>query len=88
MAVEETNFKIEKLTAENYHSRKFNMKMYLIGNDLWEIVSGIETENDHEGVSERQKFLKRKNRALAAVCLGISTSLQIYVRSAKTAEEA
>ena len=53
MTVEETNFKIEKLTAEYYHSWKFNMKMYLIGNDLWEIVSGIETENDHEGVKDK-----------------------------------
>ena len=35
-------FKFEKLTAGNYTWR-FNMKMYLIGKDLWDIVTGVET---------------------------------------------
>ena len=42
-AVDETNnFKVDKLTSKNYHHWKFNVKMYLIGKDLWEIVSGEE----------------------------------------------
>eukprot|EP00795_Rhopilema_esculentum_P001613 gene1613-16072_t len=35
------NSKTETLTGENYHNWKFQMKMYLIGKDLWEIVTGI-----------------------------------------------
>ena len=34
MASADNSFKIEKLTAENYHSWKFNIKMSLIGKDL------------------------------------------------------
>ena len=36
---EYSSFKVEKLATENYDVWKFNMKMYLIGNDLWEIVT-------------------------------------------------
>ena len=82
------NFKVEKLTSETYHSWKFNMKMYLIGKDLWEIVCGNETLEDNTSPADQRKFQKRENLALASICLSISTSLQIYVRSAKTAQEA
>ena len=30
--------KFPKLTAERYHSWKFNMMMYLKGNDLWNFL--------------------------------------------------
>ena len=41
MAVaEDIGFKLEMLTGENYYHRKFQMKMYLIGKDLWELVTG------------------------------------------------
>ena len=88
MATEDTSFKIEKLTAENYHSWKFNMKMYLIGKDLWEIVTGDEIILDDMSEAVKREIKKRENKAFAAICLGISTSLQIYVRSTKTAKEA
>ena len=87
-ASEETNFKVEKLTADNYHSWKFNMKMYLIGKDLWDIVKGDEEIDDDASAEEKRKFKKRENVALAAVCLSISQSLQIYVRSADNAKSA
>ena len=62
MATEDTSFKIEKLTAENYHSWKFNMKMYLIGKDLWEIVTGDEIILDDmsEAVNVKLKNVKIK----------------------------
>ena len=34
MATEDLTFKIAKLTTDNYHSWKFNMKMCLISKDL------------------------------------------------------
>ena len=30
----DSTFKVEKVTAENYHAWKFKMKMYLLGKDL------------------------------------------------------
>ena len=88
MATEELSCKFEKLTADNYHSWKFNMKMYLIGKDLWEIVTGTEVLSDEASEAEKRKFKKDENKALAMICLGISTSLQIYVRSCETAKSA
>ena len=47
--------KFPKLTAERYHSWKFNMMMYLKGTDLWDIVEGVEIVREgskpweHEG---------------------------------------
>ena len=84
----EFEFKFEKLTAENYHTWKFNMKMFLIGKDLWEIVNGFETLDENATAEEKRKFKKRENLALASVCLSVSSSLQIYVRSAETGKEA
>ena len=85
---EDMGFKVEKLSGENYHSWKFQMKTYLIGKDLWEIVSGTETLSAEATAAEQSKFRKRENMALASVCLSIATNLQIYVRSAATAKEA
>ena len=88
-AVDETsNFKVDKLTSNNYHHWKFNVKMYLIGKDLWEIVSGEEVLAEEASEETKRKFKKRENAALASICLSISTNLQIYVRSAKNPKEA
>ena len=43
MATDDVGFKVEKLTGDNYHHWKFQMKMCLIGKDLWEIVTGADT---------------------------------------------
>ena len=88
MATEDLTFKIEKLTADNYHSWKFNMKMCLIGIDLWEIFTGTEIMDNDLSDAENWNFKKRENQALTAICPGISTNLQIYVRSSETAQDA
>ena len=80
--------KFEKLTAENYHSWKFNMKMLLIGMDCWEIVEGSETLPTDATLKQQQEYRKRVNRSLSKICLGVSSNLQIYVRNAKTGKEA
>ena len=87
-ATEESGLlKVEKLTAENYNTWKFNMKMYLIGKDLWDIVKGTETLSETASAEETRKFKKKENLALASVCLSVSTGLQIYVRSAESGKE-
>ena len=88
MVTEDVTFKIEKVTVYNYHSWKFNMKMYLISEDLWDIITGTEVmDNDLSG-AEKRKFKKRENQALCAICLGMSANLQIYVRSSETVQDA
>ena len=82
------DFRFEKLTAENYHSWKFNMKMMLIGMDCWEIVEGTEVLPAESTPKQQQDFRKRVNKSLSRICLGVSQNLQIYVRNAKTGKEA
>ena len=84
----EESFNVEKLTGPNYHSWKFSMKMLLVGKDLWDVVNGSEVVEPNASEVERKKFRKRENYALSVICLAVSTSLHIYVRSAKTPGEA
>ena len=63
--------KVEKLTEDNYHSWKFQVKMLLIAKDLWEIVTGAETLNRSATAEEQRKFNKRENIALATTCLSV-----------------
>ena len=86
MAAEDTGVKVERLTGDNYHSWRFQMKMYLIGKDLWDIVTGLEVLDPEETAEEERKLRKRENLALASVCLSVVTSLQIYVQSVNNAK--
>ena len=81
-------FRVEKLTSDNFYSWKFNMKMILIGLDLFDIVEGTETLPAATSQEKKQKFKKRENQALSKICLNVSPALQIYVRHAKTPKEA
>ena len=62
MATEDVTFKIEKLTADNY-SWKFNMRMYLTGKDLWEIVTGAEVMDNDLSDAEKRIFKRCENQA-------------------------
>ena len=87
---DETSFKVEKLNGDNYHSWKFNLKMYLIGKDLWDIVQGKEVLTAEPEPTEKQRndYRKRDQHSLAIIWLSIQTGLQIYVRSCNTGKEA
>ena len=64
------------------------MKMYLRCNDRWEIVTVAEVMNNDLPDAEKRKFKKREKQALASICLGILTNLQISVRLSETAQNA
>ena len=49
---DETSLKMEKLNTGNYHNWKFQMKMYLIGKDLWDIVQGEEILKENPNADE------------------------------------
>ena len=57
----DNDFKIQKLSAENFHAWSFNMKMYLIGKDLWEIVTGTEVADEAWTETQKRNFKKREN---------------------------
>ena len=80
--------KPDKLNGDNYHSWKFNIKLFLMGKDLYDIVDGTEVLGDNATPKEREQFRKRDNKALSIIGLSVATDLQIYVRPAKSSAEA
>ena len=82
--MEETSYKVEKLTAGNYVAWKFSMNMYLLGKELWDIVEGSETLAEHADADAIRRFKKRDNQALSIVALSVSKNLHVYIRGAKS----
>ena len=82
------NAGIEVLNGENYYAWKFDMKMLLVGKDVWDIVTGEEVLDADASDKERKIFRKRENQALSLICLNVSQGMKIYVRSAQTSKEA
>ena len=83
--------KFKKLTgSDNWNTWKFNLKMLLMGKDLWNIVTGDEVlPSDTEvGEDRRRKYKRRDQLAMSLICLNVSESVQIYVRGAESAREA
>ena len=76
------------LSSDNYYAWKFDMKMLLIGRDVWDIVTGDEELEEGATQKEERSFKKRENQALSMICLNVSQEMKIYVRSAKTSKEA
>ena len=75
---------MEKLTAETYHSWKFEMHMFLLGKDLWEIVDGKEKEEDYETEADKKSFRKRANQALSKISLAVfgkSICMDLHIRA-------
>ena len=87
-STEEINYRVEKLSSENFYNWKFDMRMLLIGKDLWDIVSGAEVVANDASQAQKDSFRKRDQRALSWICLGLVNEVKIYVRSAKTSKEA
>ena len=80
--------KFKKLTGENWNTWKFNMKMLLMGKDIWDIVTGDDILPEEANEERRRKHKRRDQLAMSLICLNVSESLQIYVRGAGNAEEA
>ena len=82
--------RIEKFDGQNFHLWKFKMQMVLEDKDLWSIVSGEEVEPSGQGATDaaREKFRKRTRKAMATICLSLSDSQLLLVRSAKSARDA
>eukprot|EP00795_Rhopilema_esculentum_P005134 gene5134-256_t len=64
IGAEDSGFKVEKVYGENYHSWKFQMKMYLFGKDLWELVTEEGALNAAANPEQQRRFRKRENMAL------------------------
>ena len=88
MATTEEKTQMQKLTANNYHNWNFDMKMVLVGKDLWDIVDGVEVIAEEDSEDKKKDFRKRDQKAMSIICLGVSPEMKIYVRQAKTSKGA
>ena len=63
--------KLTKLNGENYPAWKLQLRMALIQDDLWDIVSGPEkaTEGDSATADALKKFKNCSNKALSMIVL-------------------
>ncbi|CAG4914890.1 unnamed protein product [Colias eurytheme] len=75
---------VEKLSGiENYSNWKFQLKMLLIHEDLWDVVTEDKTEDVNDAA-----YMKRSQKALAKICLSVKPSVFTHVRNAETARDA
>ena len=63
---------IELLDDTNWETWSFLMEQYLIINDLWDIVSGVEVEPAE--TPKKADFLSKQKSACAPIALHISPS--------------
>lgn len=74
---------IEKLDGvKNYGSWKFQMKLLLIEQGLWNLI-----DSDQSSVPTQDE-IARDQRAYAKICLNVNPACHPHVRNAKTAKEA
>jgi hypothetical protein len=63
---------IEPLDNQNWGTWSFIMEQYLIMNDLWDIISRIETEPTN--TTEKAKFIRNQKSAWAHIALHVTPS--------------
>ena len=61
--------KFKKLTGENWNTWKFNMKMLLMGKDIWDIVTGDDILPEEANEERRRKHKGRDQLAMSLICL-------------------
>lgn len=73
----------EKLSNENYATWSFRMQMYLIKEDLWEVI-----EHDAPPGMDARVIMEKKRKSLSAIVLGLETDQLVLVRRATNGKEA
>lgn len=80
-----------KLSQDNYFSWKYKMQMYLIREDLWDVIE--DTPPNQPGADAEAQVLtsfnnwkKRDNKTRATISLFVEDSQLCYIRNEKTAK--
>lgn len=79
----DSDYKIEKFKGDDYHNWKFHMKMYLVDQDLWDVVS--KKEDDTSVIKDEEK---KNLKSLAKISLCVHKSQLHHIRKAKNGREA
>lgn len=76
----ETKFSLEKLNNVNYFTWKLKMKLFLIKEDLWDVITGERPTSEYSTQNFVQRWTKRDQRALAFIGLALEDSQLIHLR--------
>ena len=69
--------RIAKLTSNNYHTWKFQIRLLLGSKDLFRIVTGEEVLAEGATAEDQEKFRKREQTAFSIIGLSVHSSLHI-----------
>ena len=78
----------EKLNRDNYPRWKFNMRSFLKGQGLQEIVTGKEELTENASREDEMTYVKRSNQALHYISITIMPSLIHHIQNAEIPKEA
>lgn len=66
------------LNGKNYSTWRIQVKMALMKEGLWTLVTGMETPPDQSNAAQYEKYALRTHKALATIVLALDTSL-LYI---------
>lgn len=84
----DTKNSIEKLNNSNYFTWKLKMKLFLIKEDLWDVIKDERPtllNDSRASVREQNRWIKRDQKALAFIGLALDDSQLVYMREKETA---
>ena len=79
---------IDRSNGEDFLMWSTKMKMLLADRDLWDIVTGVETQPDGSKAKDLYDFKKRQTKALSAIMLNLENAQLSLVMKAETPKEA
>ncbi|PKI50428.1 hypothetical protein CRG98_029178 [Punica granatum] len=88
MAEFNTICSLKKLNNHSYSMWKMCMESYLLGQDLWEIISGNETTPPTEDITALRKWKIKARKAMFAIKVSIEEDMLKHIRYATSPKEA
>ncbi|RVW32731.1 hypothetical protein CK203_045555 [Vitis vinifera] len=77
----------EELTEENYENWKACLRNYLIGQGLWDVVSGVDPKPGEKGETEAFETWRKKNAmALHAIQMSCGSHALVNIRETDSAK--
>ena len=76
---------VELLTPFNFHSRKGDMEIQLCPRGLYRVT--MDTKEEPASVTDKARFLNKKDEAFGFLCLSISLDLLFHLSGLKTPKE-
>lgn len=81
------NYGFEKLNNSNYYSWKYKMRLYLIKEELFDVIGESVPDPETVGARVSLRWIKRDQKAQALIGLAVEDSQLVYIRNLNSASE-